>query len=95
MIKAELQETGDWYLTWDNEPTATATVHSYATDLDKERAVLIVRAVNNHQALLEALQRIQNSCQEMLDGGDCDPYDMAEAIRDGAAEAIAKAKGEQ
>lgn len=56
----------------------------------KASAAEIVIAVNSHTALVEALQRTVNSCQEMLDGGDCDPYDMAEAIRDHGSQVLAE-----
>lgn len=66
-----------------------ATIALYgAPDLEAEANSKAIVAVPE---LVEVLQRVQASCQMMLDGDDCDLYDMAEAIRDRASEALKKA----
>lgn len=51
----------------------------------------IAQAVADNARLRRALERIAASCREMLDGADCDPYDMVAAFLDDAEAALGAA----
>jgi hypothetical protein len=61
---------------------------------EKADAEFVIRAVNAHDELVNTLEAIRNDCQEQLDRGDMDFYDLIEGFRSATEEALAKAKGQ-
>lgn len=91
----DAKEAGTQAIVWTDDGRSVAVCYGHYGDAMAD-AAFIVRAVNAHEALVEALERLTAAADKCIPSDDCSNWslnDADEAIRQGLA-ALKLAKGE-